>query len=115
MLVRLFTFAALTFSLQGLPVLCLAGLLEHPCACSEPQEDCHCEHEQDCSSDPCSKILTSQSRSRADDVPDGTSVAVAILDLVLLETLPSDCPGCTESPPPVHLCRHYDTALPLLI
>ncbi len=115
MLVRSLSIVAVTFVLQGMPALCLAGLLEHPCTCSHPQEDCHCEHEQDCSSDPCAKLLTSQNRSRADDLPESPSLAVPLPDLILPDAAGSGLSTSVEPLEPFHVVRHYDVMLPLLI
>ena len=66
-------FAILTvlWTFGGVPVLCMAGALEHPCECDDqhsggestsvkpltettPQHENECSHESQCHSDPCS-------------------------------------------------------------
>lgn len=115
MLARLITLAIATCSLQVLPALCLANLLEHPCDCSKPDGDCRCGHEQDCSSDPCAKTILGQGRSRADDLPEAPSLVLPLLDAAVPDTGCSDFCGCTESPSPIHFVQHYEASLPLLI
>lgn len=115
MLVRLFTIAIATLSLQVLPVLCLANLLEHPCDCSKPDQDCRCGHEQDCSSDPCAKILLNDGRSRSDDMPEAPSLVLPLPEAIVLDADCSGVCGCTESPLPFHFVQHYEALLPLLI
>ncbi len=47
----------MTFALFLVPSLCVGGLLEHACDCSEEEEDHQCQHEDSCESDPCSENL----------------------------------------------------------
>lgn len=77
-----------------MPALCVAGVLEHPCApegkrcqetdapnCSHEEPGCPhdggCGHESDCESDPCSTMLVGRERS-SDDSPLVSLDAVAI-------------------------------------
>ena len=82
---RYFSILIATWSFWGMPALCVAGLLEHPCApegkhcqdtdapdCSHEEPDCPhdggCSHESDCESDPCSTMVFGRERT-SDDGP----------------------------------------------
>lgn len=81
------------WSLQGVPVLCAAGVLLHPCNLENPcqsrcdhgrDDDGHdhpappegCGHEQDCPDDPCSDLTVGAERlGRTDDATPFTFLA----------------------------------------
>ena len=85
MALRYFSILMAGWSFWGMSVLCVAGVLEHPCApegkrcqetdapnCSHEEPGCPhdggCGHESDCESDPCSTMLVGRERS-SDDGP----------------------------------------------
>lgn len=45
------------WTLFAAPMLCTAGVLDHPCDCGK-QEDC--SHESECGQDPCSSIVATR-------------------------------------------------------
>jgi hypothetical protein len=94
MLRRHFAILITTWAFFGMPALCVAGVLEHPCApddnhcektdthdCSHEEPDSPhdggCGHESDCESDPCSTMVVGRERS-SDDGPIVSLDAVAI-------------------------------------
>jgi hypothetical protein len=95
---KLVLFVVAIWALQVLPALCIAGVLTHACAphksaphdsgpheSGPPAHPCHdekengCEHESDCSQDPCSNLTV---RHERDD-------SIDQLDLTLLAALPN--------------------------
>ena len=91
---RYFSILIAAWSFWGIPALCVAGVLAHPCApedkrcqntdapnCSHEETDSkhdgECGHESDCESDPCSKMVVGRERS-SDDGPLVLLDAVAI-------------------------------------
>lgn len=73
-----------TWSVWGMPALCVGGVLEHPCAperkqcqdtdaskCLHEEPGCphdgDCGHESDCESDPCATTVIGRERSSKDD------------------------------------------------
>ncbi len=90
---RHFSILVAAWSFWGVPVLCVAGVLEHPCApndnhcqesdapdCSHEGPDCPhdggCGHGSDCESDPCSTIVLGRERP-SDDTPSVSFEAIA--------------------------------------
>ena len=66
MLTRAATILLTTWSLIGLPTLCEAGGILHPCDCAQEGTG---EHESDCPDDPCdSATVTQDRRPRAECV-----------------------------------------------
>jgi hypothetical protein len=60
------------------PGLCLAGALEHLCEdCPEDITDITCEHEEDCTADPCGEVLLR---------PDTASIISALAPVAVLPT-----------------------------
>ncbi len=57
------------WALLVLPSLCTAGVIGHACGCGEASE---CEHESDCSDDPCNQLTarrSEQNNEMAETVP----------------------------------------------
>lgn len=91
---RLWTITIASWALVGLPSLCTAGVLTHPC---EPEESHHpvrhshdeneggCHHESDCAQDPCSELTVRIDRD------DSQSVLCNSVLLASEFLPPSDC------------------------
>lgn len=104
------------WALQGVPVLCAAGLLLHPCDIEHPCESrCDhgpddnghdhpappegCGHEQDCPDDPCSDLTVGGERlGRTDDAPVfALAACLSTVDLGDLEAAVAPCPSLARS------------------
>lgn len=76
---RSFAILTVLWAFGGVPVLCMAGALEHPCECDDqhsggertfdqpitettPKQENECSHESQCHSDPCSVAVTHKHR-----------------------------------------------------
>jgi len=76
---RYFAILIVSWAFCGMPALCVAGVLEHPCAphqghdketehpdCPHEEPGCphddDCGHESDCASDPCSSTIVGRER-----------------------------------------------------
>ena len=68
--------AAISFTvcaILAMPVLCMAGVLLHPCQCGE---SIACGHEINCTADPCSDAVRSGSSPRSDDLASPTAAEI---------------------------------------
>ncbi len=86
---RLWTLTIAAWALVGLPTLCTAGVLTHPCEPEEshqPVQHTHdeneggCHHESDCAQDPCEIAVTRPS--------DGYDAAAAPFSVAVPITIP---------------------------
>ena len=124
------TIAVAAWALVGLPSLCTAGVLTHPCAPESAvhpdQEHGHdhdenpgesqCQHESDCAQDPCSELTI---RNDSDELPIPTDELHPCADAVPVVNVPGISPNDFASryrdmlPIPDLACA--ESALPLLI
>lgn len=98
-------------TLLVIPALCLADLIEHPCSCKGGSDSC--SHEEDCSGDPCAKVVSVNHPVRSERpepvCPDALPTVLTSDWLVV-----HSC-QVLEPPRPLLSLPHYETPLPLLI
>jgi hypothetical protein len=98
----------------SIPLLCTAGVLVHPCDCESPTG---CDHETECSDDPCNVIVIVQNDSsvRAFDLSELVAAPIDHAPLVAVDAMLCrftlrlvEAPGQDNRP-------YADSDLPLLI
>lgn len=125
MLRRLWTLAFASWAFVGMPYLCTAGILTHPCPPEESrqpvqhshdEDDNGCHHESDCAQDPCSELSI---RNDRDDSQTVTSESVPIArEFLLLDDLMEHIRPVGAIPRLVLRLPHLpcpESVLPLLI
>lgn len=117
------TIAVAAWALVGMPSLCTAGLLVHPCdsesaAHTDHEENNHhdhsdddgCRHESDCAQDPCSELSIRNDFDESTNVPGSPLLHVSVdfindlsqwpgpsLALIIRDHLPKSTMPCPES------------------